>query len=278
MDDHTCSVEDCARPLRAHEWCDTHYRRWLRNGSLDLAESAATRLVERACAGCGRWFLPERSNAQRFCATECRESSKWRRRPRLPCSVCGESTGYVPGWKRDGESIESATCNACRPEVTARKLAERQAVLNAECAWCGKPFHSNRRAGGKMSRFCSRSCGRRNQAGRTGRDPEKLRAKWEKERRKRRAILASAAHESYTLDEIAERDDFRCHLCGDSVDMSVRWPDPFSASIDHVVPISLGGDDVPGNVKLAHLGENVTRGNMRVSEWVSSRAPGLAIG
>lgn len=106
----------------------------------------------------------------------------------------------------------------------------------------------------------------------SGRDPIKRRAQDEISRRKRRARLAGVAHEPYTLAEIAERDGFICWLCGDSVDMSLRFPDSSSASIDHVLPVSLGGDDIRANVKLAHFGENASRGNMEVSAWRLSKA------
>jgi 5-methylcytosine-specific restriction endonuclease McrA len=38
-----------------------------------------------------------------------------------------------------------------------------------------------------------------------------------------------------------------------------------STSIDHVLPIALGGQDTPENVHLAHLGCNVAKGN--TNEW-----------
>ena len=73
-------------------------------------------------------------------------------------------------------------------------------------------------------------------------------------------LLASAKSEPYTRQEIFARDGWVCGICDEPVDPDLRAPDPKSASIDHVVPLSLGGDDTPANVRLAHLGCNVSRG------------------
>lgn len=45
-----------------------------------------------------------------------------------------------------------------------------------------------------------------------------------------------------------------CALCGKPVDMQLRYPDPMSKSIDHIVPIAKGGHpSAMSNLQLAHL-------------------------
>lgn len=63
---------------------------------------------------------------------------------------------------------------------------------------------------------------------------------------KRRAKLASVEYEVFTFEEIAERDKWRCYLCGKRVARK-------DASLDHVIPIVKGGGHTRTNVKLAHL-------------------------
>lgn len=41
---------------------------------------------------------------------------------------------------------------------------------------------------------------------------------------------------------------------------SLRYPDPMSASVDHVMPLSQGGHDDAANKRAAHLVCNVRRG------------------
>lgn len=44
-----------------------------------------------------------------------------------------------------------------------------------------------------------------------------------------------------------------CGICGKPVDMSLKYPDAMAACIDHIIPISKGGDPSDlANLQLAH--------------------------
>lgn len=44
-----------------------------------------------------------------------------------------------------------------------------------------------------------------------------------------------------------------CGICGQPVDKSLRYPDPMSATVDHIIPVSKRGDPVSlDNLQLAH--------------------------
>ena len=43
-----------------------------------------------------------------------------------------------------------------------------------------------------------------------------------------------------------------CALCGEPIDYSLRYPDPDSFVVDHVVPLNRGGDDVLANKTASH--------------------------
>lgn len=59
---------------------------------------------------------------------------------------------------------------------------------------------------------------------------------------------------------LAEESD--CWLCGRVIDPRVVYPDPWSGSVDHVVPLSRGGDPLArGNCRAAHLRCNQRRNN-----------------
>lgn len=64
----------------------------------------------------------------------------------------------------------------------------------------------------------------------------------------------------YNRLDIFERDLWTCQLCGGAVDRDIHKTDPMRASIDHIVPIVLGGSDTPSNVHLAHLRCNKVKG------------------
>ena len=45
-----------------------------------------------------------------------------------------------------------------------------------------------------------------------------------------------------------------CGICGRPVDFGKKFPDPWSATVDHIVPISKGGNPADiANMQLAHL-------------------------
>ena len=44
-----------------------------------------------------------------------------------------------------------------------------------------------------------------------------------------------------------------CGICGKPVDKSIRYPDPMSPTVDHIIPVSRNGDPVAiENLQLAH--------------------------
>lgn len=73
--------------------------------------------------------------------------------------------------------------------------------------------------------------------------------------------------ESFSDDEIYERDDWTCQLYGKPVDPTLRWPHPMYKSLDHRVPISRGGSHTRDNVQLAHLSCNSRKGGREVVRW-----------
>lgn len=43
-----------------------------------------------------------------------------------------------------------------------------------------------------------------------------------------------------------------CALCGEPIDYSLRYPDPDSFVVDHVIPVARGGPDALANKQAAH--------------------------
>jgi 5-methylcytosine-specific restriction endonuclease McrA len=43
-----------------------------------------------------------------------------------------------------------------------------------------------------------------------------------------------------------------CHICGQSIDYTLKSPDPMSFEVDHLVPLSKGGADDLTNKAAAH--------------------------
>lgn len=81
-----------------------------------------------------------------------------------------------------------------------------------------------------------------------------------KSRRAARARLRGAASEPYTTEDILERDGWRCGICRRVIGRTLAYPHPRSPSIDHVLPLAVGGADTRDNVQAAHLVCNVSKG------------------
>lgn len=87
--------------------------------------------------------------------------------------------------------------------------------------------------------------------------------------RKRRALENNVCRGEYENCYIFERDNWTCQICGRKINKRLKWPNPLSKSIDHIVPLSKGGDDSPMNVQATHLrcnlGKNATnKGQLRL--------------
>ncbi|MGB3707611.1 HNH endonuclease [Gordonia sp. (in: high G+C Gram-positive bacteria)] len=77
---------------------------------------------------------------------------------------------------------------------------------------------------------------------------------------RRRAAQYGVKFEPIDRVQVFQRDGWICSLCGDPVDPELAYPDPRSASIDHTIPISRGGDHVLANVTCSHLDCNIRKG------------------
>lgn len=102
-------------------------------------------------------------------------------------------------------------------------------------------------------------------------DPEKYRAAlstWKAEnrdrvrdyQRKRRAAGYGGAIGAVDGEQAWSHCEGRCAICSDPIDRSLPWPDPESASLDHIRPLSKGGAHDQGNVQWTHLVCNLRKG------------------
>ena len=188
-------------------------------------------------------------------------------------AACGTTAAYQQHLLR-GEPV----CDPCRLAWNEYNLLRRHGklppVVPVGCQTCGDVFMPSRRG----AAFCSELCrvrSRRNIAPRVCRfcGVEFVRpsnqpicadcsdiARRERYRRKNRKRRTGRAGD-YTLAEIAERDGWRCHLCKKPVSKKHNGLHPKGPTIDHLVPVSAGGNDERDNVALAHRDCNVRRSN-----------------
>jgi len=80
----------------------------------------------------------------------------------------------------------------------------------------------------------------------------------------RRAIKKGADADKFLFNDIFERDNWRCQICGKKLNNKRKMPHPLTATVDHIIPLSLGGSHKKDNVQCACLGCNQSKGNRPV--------------
>lgn len=197
-----------------------------------------------ACARCerpiqlGGGSLPPGQATCRACRTvrsrpfdhsKCgttRGRDQHRRRGEPVCEPCREAWNESCGQRRKAAIARGWVRPDREPPATPRDAYRP----DAECTKCG----------GAMSRailtdpLCSRCRG--DQPGRN--------------------IRISPANRRAIYD----RDGWVCQLCTEPVDPMAATNSRWDATLDHIVPSSLGGDDSPENLRLAHRRCNAVRG------------------
>lgn len=191
----------------------------------------------------------------------------------LHCDVCGSTMRYSPH-----ALFRHVNCKQCKEnakllreqELAAKREADRKAKAEAAeerkrineqeraarthdvyCAVCGTLFTTT-----DTRRFtCSSECSRKRKNTLKSRENDKR-------------IPKDKRIDRIDLHDLFKRDGGVCHICGKQCD----WNDytvtdttiiagNWYPSVDHIVPVSLGGADAWDNVMLAHRICNSKRGN-----------------
>lgn len=193
------------------------------------------------CKRCGKTYQPKRKDRTTYCSQACawddqREAAGQRRadqaratQPRPPCPACG---GAVEGRHGTAMYCSDACANRHHSRITyARHRAELLTVR--KCRECEMEFRST-----PSRRYCSHRCCQKN-ARRTAKG-------------RRRAMLRSASVESVDPMAVFRRDKFRCQLCWNmTLRSSVGTNHPRAPSLDHIVPLSKGGEHSYRNTQCA---------------------------
>ncbi|WP_432794434.1 HNH endonuclease [Rhodococcus ruber] len=147
------------------------------------------------------------------------------------CAIC--ETTFV------ARSNASTKCRTCRTRSTECR------VFITNCATCSKLFASRYTVS-----TCSAACARIKT--RTDKRANKLR---------RRAIKKAAFVDNVSPRQVYERDRWRCHLCGKAINRRATAPHPKAPTIDHIIPLAVGGTHEPANCRAAHFLCNAQKGH-----------------
>lgn len=76
---------------------------------------------------------------------------------------------------------------------------------------------------------------------------------------KRRGHITDTRDGRISFKALWEMQEGTCGICAELIDHTLPWPDPRSASIDHIVPLSKGGAHKQSNLQYAHFSCNLAK-------------------
>lgn len=96
--------------------------------------------------------------------------------------------------------------------------------------------------------------------------PESYKASRSRRRYRRRVLTQEAFVEDVNAKKLLESFDMKCGICGGEIDESKKNPHPLSLHIDHIVPLSKGGEHSYANCQPAHASCNIQKGT-KLDGW-----------
>ena len=257
----SCSAPDCDKPayVKKLALCQSHYNRFYAYGDLNLEPLA------QSCVRCDKPTRKKRGSngpSPRYCSDDCRRLAAYERRI--------ESGAYAATQKRrraefQPKPMTARACLSCLVEFNAKR---------DDAKFCSQRCNNRFRDANNPLRCSEPECDLgvrakglcnlhwRRKARAEGRE---IGAAWDERRKsnyqKRRALKLQLPADDIRPLDVYERDGWVCNICSGPVDRDLSWPDPLSPSLDHVLPLSLGGHHTMENVALAHLSCNVRKGN-----------------
>ena len=143
--------------------------------------------------------------------------------------ICEECGGHFTGRKRKFCDMNCLWTNTKERRKLVKILIEKM------CVHCGIKFFTLR----KEQKYCTRKCGRELSL-------------TNKRNRRRAKIKGAKIIEKFSYLEIFERDDWICQSCGiKTLKLTDKmFLDPKAPELDHVIPLSRGGDHIASNVQL----------------------------
>lgn len=238
------------------EWCDkamTGRKRRFCDGKCRTDRFCASRrgVAKRTCSGCGApcygaLCRPCRTTVKtkNWCSCEwCGETFKKPNRGGAAGTYCGRPHSYAAAsfksrLKALHRRLEKSLAGVIREQ-------SKPAPIPRKCCECGSTGVRKRF---RMCQSCSqrRAAEVRKRVRRTGKAT-------------RRARKRAVAYETVRPHEVFARDAYRCGLCGKRCSSTATVPHPRAPTLDHIIPLSKGGEHTMRNVQCACFKCNVTK-------------------
>lgn len=229
---------------------------------------------EHVCEHCGVTFRrrKDKKNAARFCSRECGFAAKsnLRAEQRVSPELREAASVFAVSY-----SVARCVCVQCGVRFIGSSLADRYCSEACEeqykraryiawndngrdrsprpCSTCGVVFTPE--YGDRRRKFCSSECNAKSEAAKASRKAAKMR---------RRCAVVEAVDPLIVFD----RDGWRCQLCGIRTPKRLRGTyDDRAPELDHIMPISLGGEHSYRNTQCSCRKCNAAKSNTPLGQF-----------
>lgn len=227
--------------------------------------------VKHTCLECGKEFEQIRPDVNgMFCSKTCH--MRWEHKHHTPWSkyrynavssiplkwvyqcICPECGKHFETDIESKKYCSQDCASSARAKAVHQIKVSKFVPKKRKCKWCGKEFLTTFE--NQRQVFCTTEC------------CKKYWVKQISKNREERLRGAALVDLDITLGKLSERDNGICYICG----KPVNWDDHYDKdghfiagdtypSIEHVIPISKGGEHSWSNVKLAHRRCNYLKSN-----------------
>lgn len=237
----SCSIGGCDVLAQGEGLCWPHLKdaRIARGDLCSEGGCGRPRMYKTLCATHGS-ALGRQATGRRYRYDErecgfCRSVFQTANRGTLFCSLsCAQRSRAGYSYSTEIVLWDPPVAKVKEPKAP-RRSEWWDVLVSGPCHRCGVNFTARAATGGPVPAYCSDRCLKR--------EMNSLRRV-----REREAFVAPVARH-----RIFERDGWRCQLCGDAVERDAVVPHPLAPTIDHVLPLAVGGKHEPANVQCAHF-------------------------
>lgn len=205
-----------------------------------LAEKRAASPYGFYCETCGAYAVRQLGGTNRalgsrnrWCSMACRKEQAQRTRNEIAAIRRMGAAGRALA-----KRVESALVVVQRAAISAQRFAQRASV---PCKVCGNDVGYG--GMGPTRAYCSPDCARNSEARKAAKRSARL---------ARKALTKARTVERFDPVSVLERDKWRCQICGRKTPRRKRGTfDDDAPELDHVVPLSMGGEHSRSNTQCA---------------------------
>lgn len=208
------------------------------------------------CRYCGNPFWKPDAFRKKYCSIECQKKShsasrpKKIKAPKQPitkiCEWCGDEFNAK-------NNKQKYCCKECGYEGNKRLQRQQWAKdyisKKVKCKECGVEFMTE--CGNKHSVFCCQTCADKYER-RKEHQCERHKAYMRSRKSIRERQIAKQTVGVVSYEVLYKRDKGICGICGLPIHKDKFIDDSWGGTIDHIVPISVGGEHGMANCQLAH--------------------------